>query len=184
MNVPKSLWRWFDPIKTTIARLGYDHLDPRLVLAILWEETGTGNQWAMRPEHNYRYLWDVKRDAPIRKLSDSEVCANEPPGDFRSYLGTPAQEWDGQRTSWGLMQIMGAAAREEGFHGAYLSELCDPYTNLEFGIRHLWRYAFQSGNRSTLDALQRYNGGSDKQYSARVLGKRGDIDLALSQSAA
>jgi len=41
-----------------------------------------------------------------------------------------------QRTSWGLMQIMGAVARERGFRG-WLTELCDPQANLEWGCKHL-----------------------------------------------
>jgi len=42
----------------------------------------------------------------------------------------------GQQASWGLMQIMGATARERGFKG-WLTELCDPAVNLEWGCRHL-----------------------------------------------
>lgn len=179
MNVPQTVMRWYDPIKATLARLKYDNLDPRLVLAVLWQESITGNPWAMRPEHGYPWLWDVKRNQPVRKLSELEALSYEPPGDFRSLAGSAAQEWEGQRKSWGLMQIMGAAAREQGFHGAYLSELCEPYTNLEYGIKHLWRYAFQSGNRSTVDALQRWNGGGNKDYASQVIGKRGDIENAL-----
>ena len=34
------------------------------------------------------------------------------------------------------MQIMGAVARERGFRG-WLTELCDPAVNLEWGCRHL-----------------------------------------------
>ena len=41
-----------------------------------------------------------------------------------------------QCTSWGLMGIRGADARKLGFTG-WLTELCDPATNLEWGCRHL-----------------------------------------------
>ena len=34
------------------------------------------------------------------------------------------------------MQIMGAVARERGFRG-WLTELCDPQANLEWGCKHL-----------------------------------------------
>lgn len=40
-------------------------------------------------------------------------------------------------TSWGLMQVMGQTARERGFSGTFLSELCDPASGLYWGCKHL-----------------------------------------------
>ncbi len=74
------------------------------------------------------------------------------------------------------MQVMGAAARERGFKANYITSLIrDPFLGIEYGIRHLWRYAFQLGNRKTVDALNRYNGGgavTSGVYAGAVLSKK------------
>jgi len=89
-------------------------LDLRLVCALCEVESGW-NPWAVRHEPNYKWLYG--------KLEDG-------------YLGTVDTELAMQRTSWGLLQIMGAVARERGFRG-WLTELCDPAVNLEWGCKHL-----------------------------------------------
>ncbi len=162
---------WRDKVRATLARLGYK-LEEDLVLAVIWQES-IGNPWAHRPEPAYKWLWDVKQDKPFRQLTYAETLAAVPPADFPTLAGSHTQEWTNQRASWGLMQLMGAAAREQGFKGNYLTELCDPYTNLEFGIKHLWNYAFQKGNWSAIDALCRWNG--DKAYAAEVLAKKAQL---------
>ena len=180
MTVPSAVISWQGAVKSTLNLLNYQNLDHRLVLAIIWKES-TGNPWAYRPENAYRWLWDIKKDAPIRELTPAEIVNAAPPGDFAFYAGSAAQEWACQRSSWGLMQIMGATAREQGFRGNYLTELCDPWVNIEYGLKHLWNYAFQKGNRSTVDALQRYNGGGNKDYAGDVIGKRTVIEVNAPQ---
>lgn len=173
-HVPELVYRWKDHVGTTIARLGYP-LDPALALAIVWQESeGVPYKW--NPEPRYRWIWNVKENAPFRQMTSAEIASEVPPGDFPALAGDRDQEWWGQQVSWGLTQIMGAAAREEGFKGGWLPELIfDPYLNLEFGIKHLWRYAFQKGNRLTVDALLRYNGGGNAKYPSEVLHKRAEI---------
>lgn len=39
----------------------------------------------------------------------------------------------GLATSWGLMQVMGQTARELGFDGPYLAELCEPDVGMTYG---------------------------------------------------
>src|SRR5262245_28623993 len=39
--------------------------------------------------------------------------------------------------SWGLMQVMGQVARENGYTDHYLSGLCDPAAGIELGCRVL-----------------------------------------------
>ncbi len=169
----QAILKWQEPTRATLYRLELiKFVDTRLVLAIISQESD-GDKTAWNPEPRYPWLWDVRQDKPFRKLTDAEYASKEPPGDFPYLAGDRDQEWWGQQASWGLMQVMGAAAREQHFRGKYLPELVsDPYLDLEFGIKHLWNYAFQKGNRSTVDALNRWNGGGNPKYAAEVLNKR------------
>jgi soluble lytic murein transglycosylase-like protein len=72
--------------------------------------------------------------------------------------------------SWGLMQIMGQTARELGFTGESLAELCDPETGIEFGCRKLAACLKNAGGDQT-KALPAYNGGSNPNYAAEVLAR-------------
>lgn len=66
-------------------------------------------------------------------------------------------------TSWGLMQVMGMVARERGFIGPFLSELCEPVVGIDFGCRQLVskrdKYLAKHGWNGVIAA---YNGGSPK----------------------
>jgi soluble lytic murein transglycosylase-like protein len=95
----------------------YDlHLE--LVDAIVWRESNY-DLWAVRYEPGFfeRYIKNAKV-VPLVPCSE-------------------ATERSLRAHSFGLMQIMGATARERGFAGTYLTELCDPVTNLDVGCRHL-----------------------------------------------
>lgn len=82
-------------------------------------------------------------------------------------LKLSADESKGRATSWGLMQIMGEVAREEGFGGEF-SELLQPEIGLQAGIRHLKRY-LDLAHGDVEAALLHWNGGADKKYPAAVL---------------
>jgi soluble lytic murein transglycosylase-like protein len=111
-------------------------LNADLVEAIVVVES-SGNPWAVNYEPRYRYLWDVAKAAPFRAMTSAEQASEIPPSDFRALAGDPDQEWVSQQTSWGLMQLMGALARELGFYGPYLPELCRVDLNLKLGCKHL-----------------------------------------------
>jgi len=175
MPPPTQVTRWEPAVRATLTRLTLNHsLNGYLVLAIIWKESG-GNPWAWNPEPKYRWLMNVNTWKPFRPMSPAEIASEVPPADFPCLAGDRDQEWWGQQASWSLMQIMGSAAREQGFKGPYLPELCDPYINLEFGIKHLWNYAMQYGNRTVHDGLQRWNGGGDPLYADSVLSKETEI---------
>lgn len=113
-----------------------------LVSAIIRVESN-GDPWAIRYEPGFksRYL-DGKEWPTFGAISkDTEVVA--------------------RATSWGLMQVMGQVARERGFTGAYLSELCQGRVGIEYGcrhLRHLWdRYFDKDGKDGVISA---YNQGS------------------------
>lgn len=119
-------------------------LDPSLICAIIEQESGW-NTWAIRFEPAF-----YSKYVP-RNLNPTEATS-------RAF-------------SWGLMQIMGEVAREEGFSG-FLPSLCDPTIGLAAGIKHFkTRMALAHGNVS--GALQFWNGGGNPNYAAEVLARLG-----------
>jgi soluble lytic murein transglycosylase-like protein len=125
--------------------------DPSLIAAISEQESGF-QPWAMRFEPRYRWLWP-RRNAvkPPRGVSlDTEV--------------------NQQKTSWGLMQVMGAVARERGYVHPFLSGLCLPALGIEYGCLQL---AHMRGRFPELrDFVSAYNAGrpvADNPYADEVL---------------
>jgi hypothetical protein len=80
---------------------GVFSLDAAIVAGIVAAESG-GNTWAARHEPNYRYLFYPGRMRP-------PGCSEE-------------TERNLQRTSLGVMQVMGAVLRERGYNG-WLTEI-------------------------------------------------------------
>jgi soluble lytic murein transglycosylase-like protein len=72
--------------------------------------------------------------------------------------------------SWGLCQVMGQVAREHGYAGEFLSELCAPDSALEMGCKVLaHKLAVNEGNVER--ALLAWNGGANHKYPAEVLAR-------------
>lgn len=112
------------------------NLPIQLVRAIVLVESN-GNPWAIRHEPRYRYLWDVGSNTPFRKIQQDELLDATAAQGLDAIPGSSRDtEWMGQRTSWGLMQVMGAVAREYGFRG-WFPQLCDINTGLQYGCKHL-----------------------------------------------
>ncbi|WP_448215293.1 hypothetical protein [Endozoicomonas sp. 2B-B] len=111
-----------------------------LILAIIKVESA-GNIFAMRMEPPYRYLVDVRNNAPFRELTREENRQDKAPGDFPYIRGVCSRdsEWMGQQCSWGPMQVMGAVAREHGFRG-HFPQLCTVSDGVFYGCKHLARY--------------------------------------------
>ncbi len=122
-------------------------LYPELVCAVC-EQESAWNPWAIRYEPAFyeRYvapLWE-RGAVPTR----TEAAA-------RAF-------------SWGLMQVMGQVAREAGFAGSSLAELCHPAAGLEVGCRVLaHKLAAAEGNVQR--ALLLWNGGGNPAYPQQVL---------------
>ncbi len=121
-------------------------LDHALVCAVV-EHESRWNPWAVRYEPDFfaRYVLPLFTRGAFRV--------------------TEAQT---RTMSFGLMQVMGEVAREEGFQGEFLTELCDPRLGVEYGCRTLWKRMLAHEGR-TADALLAYNGGADKAYPGEVL---------------
>lgn len=124
------------------------NLEPALVCAVI-EQESEWNPWAMRyePDFFYRYIAPLSRTSPMTTTE--------------SYM---------RAVSWGLMQVMGQVAREHGFTGAFLAELCDPAVGIEFGCRVLANRVAVAGG-GVAEALLHYNGGADPQYPNDVLAR-------------
>lgn len=163
-------------------------LTPQLVEAVVMQESG-GNTFAWNPEPRYRYFWDVRKRAPFRALTPAEIGAETPPADFRGLAGDPDQEWWAQQASFGLMQVMGAVAREEGCTEPYLPALCDPVIGLRFGCKHL-KAQLDWAHGDIASALAAYNGGRggnapgtkplrNAKYADEVLGRLAAITKTL-----
>jgi soluble lytic murein transglycosylase-like protein len=122
-------------------------LSPELVCAVC-EQESDWDTWATRYEPGFlsRYV------APL--FTNNKIDATEA---------------HCRAISWGLMQVMGQTAREHGFHGRFLSALCDPETGLAIGCAVLaHKLSAASDVRS---ALLLWNGGADPEYPTQVLNR-------------
>lgn len=121
-------------------------IDPTLIAAVIQKESG-GNCLRPRFEPTFDYLDAPERHAKRLGITkDTEIVL--------------------QKTSWGLMQVMGATARGMGFDG-HITELIFPDEGLHWGCRYL---------KSKLDryqsvkyALAAYNAGSVKKVADESL---------------
>ena len=100
------------------------------------------NPYALRYEPQYKYLYLL---------------------DERSTLSPT--ERIGQMCSWGLMQVMGAVAREHGFKG-YFPQLCDPVVGLRYGCLHVTKFRAKYGDWH--DVIAAYNAGSPRRTDLNV----------------
>ena len=124
-------------------------LDPVLVCSVVEQESGW-NPWAIR----YEPAFMAKYVAPL--YTNNKITATE--AFARSF-------------SWGLMQTMGQVAREAGFNGSCLSQLCDPETGLTIGCQVLKKkLALAEGD--VVKGLLYWNGGSNASYPTQVLARR------------
>jgi soluble lytic murein transglycosylase-like protein len=120
---------------------------PADVLCGMIEREDQGNPWAVRYEPGFlaRYVMPQYKAG---KLDITETYC--------------------RAMSWGLLQIMGETARELGFEGKYLSELCDPPVGIKFGCLKL--AACLKRTKGDINAaLEQFNGGDNLNYAAEVL---------------
>jgi|SRR5580704_8128632 soluble lytic murein transglycosylase-like protein len=138
---------------TTARAIASRHsLDPSLVCAII-EQESAWNPYAIRYEPGFF----AKYVAPL--FTNNKV---EPPTNTEAYS---------RAISWGLMQVMGESARETGFTGRFLSELCDPTVGVEVGCA-LFSKKLEIARGNEHQALQFWNGGANSDYAAEVEARR------------
>ena len=124
-------------------------LDPVLICAMV-EQESNWNPWAMRFEPFFfnRY---VSSQYTNNKISASEAWA-------RGY-------------SWGLLQVMGQTARENGFDMLFLSALCDPEAGLSIGCS-VFAKKLDAAKGEVNKALLAWNGGANAAYPAQVMARK------------
>lgn len=114
-------------------------LQPELVRAIIQVES-EGDVYATRFEPDWKYFY-----IPSEMAKRTHV--------------TLLTERNGQATSWGLMQVMGAVAREFGFKGKF-PQLCEPKEGISYGCLKLRQlFDLYKDERSVIAA---YNAGSPR----------------------
>src|ERR1700733_6178962 len=124
---------------------------PEVVCAIV-EQESSWNPWALRYEPAFyeKYIAPQVARGNIVDLTESHARA----------------------FSWGLMQVMGQAAREHGFNGASLAALCDPASGIEIGCR-VFAAKLAAAEGNVARALLLWNGGGNQDYPAAVLVRAG-----------
>jgi hypothetical protein len=119
------------------AGAGVQQVPDSLVQAICQQESSM-NPWALRYEPTYRWLYGDQL-----KMTPTERHA--------------------QMCSWGLMQVMGALARELGFQED-MPKLCVPTVNIDYGCKQLRRLYDKYFN--WVDVIAAYNAGSPRRIGS------------------
>ena len=137
---------------TLIQQIAASNGVPWMLLKAVCIQESSLNPWAVRYEPHYRYLYG-------KNLSPTETV--------------------GQMTSFGVCQVMGAVAREHGFKGKYLTELCDPEIGLEYGARHLSKFYRLHGAWDR--AISAYNQGGPRVNEQGQFQNQAYVDRVMSQ---
>lgn len=116
------------------------NLDPCLVEAIVKKESSYITK-LMRYEAAWSYFYDIKRFSKPNLITDRT-------------------EQELQKFSFGLMQVMGSVAREDG-HSGQLVDLLIPETGLNYGCMQLKQFVTKYPNIQ--DAISSYNQGSPRK---------------------
>lgn len=118
-----------------------------VLIQAICEAESSYNPKAMKYEPGYNWTYKVNELARCLKI-------------------TPETEEALQRMSFGLMQVMGAVAREYGFSG-HLTDLLDAQLGLSYGCKHLKRLTERHGEERKVIAA--YNAGSPRYRPDKVL---------------
>lgn len=142
---------------------GMYQLHPMLIAAVIYQES-KGESHAMRYEPRFysKYL----ESKIVKKLP-----GYYPREALASGLVSEETEKRLRAFSFGLMQIMGQTARENGFKDMCLAELLDPKKNIMLGCKILAKH-LEEAQGDIEKALLRYNGGANKDYAFEVLSHR------------
>jgi len=106
------------------------------------------NPYAARYEPNFRWLVSPERY-------------------YRKYSSSPETEVVLQKTSLGLMQVMGANYRTMGYTGPLTALFEDVDSQLKYGIRFFLNLYEKYGNVE--DAVAAYNAGSPRKKNGRYV---------------
>jgi soluble lytic murein transglycosylase-like protein len=134
-------------------------LDPALVCAVIEQESGW-NQWLNRYEPDFSAN---PRYKPTILIQSQDFVKR---ATFEISLST---EIVNRAMSWGLMQVLGQTARENGFL-LPMASLCDAEFGIRIGCKILLRKITLS-NGDKVAGLQAWNGGANPNYAAEVMAR-------------
>lgn len=112
------------PFQADIERAARQHGLPLALVRAVVEIESSYDPWAARYEDGFFRAYLVGKVT----VGGNGACS-------------AATELRLRACSFGLMQVMGQTARELGFAGMFLTELCDVGVGLEYGARYLARQA-------------------------------------------
>lgn len=140
-------------------------LTPDLVMSIIYKESH-GNPYAMRYEPAFN-KW----------LLNQLTTEN-----FKYHSGAISRETEikARSTSYGLMQVMGQTARETGYEGTFLSELCEPEVGIYWGTLYLSKLLTKYGNIE--EAVAAYNAGSPRRGQGGNFVNQAYVDAVLAKA--
>lgn len=143
---PTALEQWKSLILANAEVFG---IDPIVTASQVWTES-SGNPGARRREPGFVWFFHPTQGP----LHDSSLNAEENRRKALDLLGQ--EEFEFQTTSHGLLQIMGAIARELGYKGTE-QQFYDPDMNLHYGCKKL-AACLRQAKGDIRGALTRYNG--------------------------
>ncbi len=114
-------------------------LNPAVVFGICCQES-LCNPYAARFEPHYKWLYKPNEVRPRMCSLETEKIL--------------------QKTSWGLMQVMGGVYREHGFEGWLTKVATNPEIQLDYGCKHLSKKIRRWGGQKGILA---YNSGSPRK---------------------
>ena len=147
---------WSPLIKAAATANG---IEPTLLAAVILQES-SNNPWAIRFEWGFynKYVKGKTRETLQGHVPPERICSVQSEKFARAY-------------SWGLCQLMGQTARENGLITEFVSELLKPELNIFIGAKVLRRKIDQARGNIT-GGLLLWNGGGNKDYPSQVLEKQ------------
>jgi hypothetical protein len=146
------------PFRDEIERVADSFALPPALLAGIIQEESRFEPWAARVEPHYKRKAIVQSGA--RNWSKR----------YRN-LPTYETELDDRSRSFGLMQVMGQLAREQGFASRYLSEMHLPMNAVTHGAKRL-RELLDRYRGDTLSAISAYNQGNNRKRGETFVNAR------------
>lgn len=131
-------------------------IDPYLVASIIQTES-SGNVCVTRYEDHWKYFNNIEGFAKSHGISKETEKIH-------------------QKTSFGLMQVMGGLARDLSFKG-HLVELCNPYLGIEYGCKNLKRLSKKYSKME--EVISAYNAGSPRKTPGGVFINDRYVDTVL-----
>ena len=119
-------------------------LPANIIYGICMQESGM-NQYAVRYEPNYKYLFMPEKTKPKTCSTDTETIL--------------------QKISFGLGQIMGAVLRERGYKDWLTKILNSPDEQIDYMCKHLSIYYKKYNNIN--DMISSYNQGSPRKTNSK-----------------